>query len=325
MNSWIIIAIGCGLTAAALHATIVTGSPASIVLFYLAPLPLFLAGLGWGPVVAALGGLVGAAILAGAIDIKTGAFFLLSTGVAPVLLSHLALINRPAQTGIAEEGEAADSDTEWYPEGRLILWCAGVACALMTATIFLVGGSAEGFQAQVKSMLDLIVQQMSASNASDELANLQQVMDVFAKLAAPLAAAVWLLSTLLNLWVASRILNAANRSPRPWAPFASYSLPKSAGFALAGSLLASMLPGTLGFIALIAFTLMITVFTVIGLATLHGLTIGNPMRAFILASAYLALFVLSWVVMVPLVVLALVDLQFNLRARARKAANPQDE
>lgn len=325
MNSWIIIAIGCGLTAAALHATIVTGSPISLVLFYLAPLPLFLAGLGWGPVVAALGALAGSATLAGAIDVKTGAFFLLSTGVAPVLLSHLALINRPAQTGTALEGEATESQTEWYPEGRLILWCAVVACVLMTATIFVVGGNAEGFQEQVKAILDLMMQQLSVSIAPEEMANFRKVMDVFAKLAAPLAAAIWLLSTLLNLWVASRILNSANRSPRPWAPFASYSLPKSAGFMLAGTILASMLPGTLGFIALIAFMLMTTVFTVIGLATLHGLTIGNPMRAFILASAYLALLVLSWVIMVPLVILALVDLQFNLRARARKAASPQDE
>ncbi|NNE20969.1 MAG: hypothetical protein HKN11_00015, partial [Rhizobiales bacterium] len=127
MNSWIIIAIGCGLTAAALHATIVTGSPLSLVLFYLAPLPLFLAGLGWGPVVAGLAGLVGSAALAGAIDFRTGAFFLLSAGVAPVLLSYLALINRPAQAGLGLEGEAADSEIEWYPEGRLILWCAVIA------------------------------------------------------------------------------------------------------------------------------------------------------------------------------------------------------
>ena len=325
MNSWIIVAIGAGLTAAALHATIVTGLPIALVLFYLAPLPLFLAGLGWGPVAAVVGGLAGAATLAGAIDIKTGGFFLLSTGVAPVLLSHLALINRPALAGVQAEGEAIDAETEWYPEGRLILWCALVACVLMTATIFVIGGDAEGFQAQVRKVLDAIMAQMSSGIAAEDLDSFRKAIDVFARLAAPLAAAIWLLSTLLNLWIASRILGASGRSPRPWAPFASYSLPKMAGLALAGSIVATLLPGTLGLIALIGLMLMTTVFTVIGLATLHGLTIGNPMRSFILASAYLALFVLSWVVMVPLVLLALVDMQFDLRARQRSAAGPQDE
>ena len=325
MNSWIIIAIGCGLTAAALHATIVTGSPLSLVLFYLAPLPLFLAGLGWGPVVAGLAGLVGSATLAGVIDFRTGAFFLLSAGIAPVLLSRLALINRPAQAGIALEGEAVDSQTEWYPEGRLILWCAVIACALMTATMFVVGGNAEGFQVQVRAALDAMMTQMSSGMAPEDLANFEKAIDVFARLAAPLAAAIWLLATLLNLWIASWILKASNHSPRPWAPFAGYALPKSAGLILAGTMLASLLPGTLGLIALIGLMLMTTVFTVIGLATLHGLTIGNPMRSFILTSVYLALFVLSWVVMVPLIILALVDMQFNLRARKRTAAGPQDE
>ncbi|NNE24434.1 MAG: DUF2232 domain-containing protein [Rhizobiales bacterium] len=195
----------------------------------------------------------------------------------------------------------------------------------MTATIFVVGGNAEGFQAQVRAALDAMMAQLSSGIAAEDLANFQKAIDVFARLAAPLAAAIWLLATLLNLWIASAVLKASNRSPRPWAPFASYSLPKSAGLILAGTMLAALLPGTLGLIAMIGLMLMTTVFTVIGLATLHGLTIGNPMRSFILTSAYLALFVLSWVMMVPLIILALADMQFNLRARKRSAAPTQDD
>ncbi len=324
LNNWIIVAIGAGLTAAALHATVVTGSPVALVLFYLAPLPLFLAGLGWAPITAALGGLAGAAALAFAVNFKTGLFFLLSTGVAPVLLSHLALINRQAQAGAASEGEAADQQVEWYPEGRLILWCALAAGVLMTATVFVVGGTAEGFEATVTEALETILKQMAGTMRADELVQVRQAVSFFAKLAAPLAAAIWLLSTLLNLWIASRLLRASGRSPRPWAPFASYTLPRSAGLILGGSLVAAMLPGTLGLIGLIAAMLMVTVFTVIGLATLHGLTLGNPMRGIILASTYMALFVLTWIAMLPLVILALADQQFNLRDR-QSSAGPQDE
>ncbi len=325
MYNWIFIAIGAGLTAAALHATVVTGSPAAVVLFILAPLPLFLAGLGWGPVVAAAGGLTGAIALAVAIGLKQGVAFIIPTAIAPVLLSHLALISRPVQAVGAAEGEAADSDVEWYPEGRLILWCAAITCALMIAAIFVIGGGADGFHAAVNSRLDEGIAIISDRISEAELARLRQWSQVFSKIAAPLAASILLLSTLFNMWVASRVLTVSARSPRPWAPFGSYALPRTASLALSGAALAAFLPGTLGLIGWTALSLMITTFTIIGLATLHGLTMGNPMRVFILSSVYLALFVLSWVIMLPLVILALADMMLKLRQRRAAAAGGQED
>ena len=52
---------------------------------------------------------------------------------------------------------------------------------------------------------------------------------------------------------------------------------------------------------------------------------GNPMRVFILSSVYLALFVLSWVIMLPLVILALADMMLNLRQRRAATAGGQDD
>ncbi|MGI9464275.1 MAG: hypothetical protein ACR2OM_10060, partial [Aestuariivirgaceae bacterium] len=277
--------------------------------------------LGWAPVTAAAGGLIGALVLAATLGIKPGIFFIISTAIAPVLISHLALINRPAGASGAAEGEAADNDVQWYPEGRLILWCGLIACALMTLTIFVIGSGAEGFQAIVKTSLDTLVAQIAEGVDPDELAKVQQAIAVFARFAAPIAACVWLLSTLFNLWAASRILDASQRSPRPWAPFSSYALPRTSTIAMAVAVAASFMPGTLGLIGLVGIALMTTIFTIIGLAALHGVTMGNPMRPFILATTYLALFVLSWVVMLPLVILALADLMFNLRQR-RAASMP---
>ncbi len=325
MQNWIFIGLGAGLAAVALHATVVTGSPFSLILFYLAPLPLFLAGLGWGAVTAAAGGLVGSLVLSATIGIKPGIFFVISTAIAPVVLSHLALKNRPAGVGGAVEGEAADDDVEWYPEGRLILWCALIACALMTITIFVIGGSAEGFEAIVKNSLDAVVAQVTEGVGPDELTRVQQAIQVFSKFAAPIGACVWLLSTLFNLWAASRILNTSGRSPRPWAAFRSYALPRTSTLAIAVAICASFVPGTIGLIGLVGVALMTTIFTIIGLAVLHGVTLGNPMRPFMLATTYAALFVLSWVIMLPLVVLALVDLIFDLRRRRAAATTGKND
>lgn len=56
----ILIAVAAGLASALMFASIVSGALISIVLFYLAPLPLMVAALGWGCVTALIGGIVAA-------------------------------------------------------------------------------------------------------------------------------------------------------------------------------------------------------------------------------------------------------------------------
>jgi hypothetical protein len=325
MNNWLIIALVSGLAAAALQSAVVSGSAAAILLFYLAPLPLFIAGLGWGPVTAGAAALVGAVTMTATIGFEPGLFFLVSSGLAPIVISHLALINRPARADGPEEGEASDNKTEWYPEGRLILWCAGIGCALMTATVFLIGGSADGFNEVVQQHFAAILAQISQTMPIDEVEAVKKVAEIFLPLVAPVSASIWLLATLLNIWIASRILRGSGRSPRPWAPFSSYTLPRAATLWLGGAGAASFLPGTLGLIGQIGFSLMVTVFTIIGLSAVHGLTIGNPMRAIILGTLYLSLLVLSWIIVLPLMILALADQQFNLRQRRLKPGGTDDE
>ena len=48
MNTNLFIGIGAGLASALLFLSVTTGNPAAVMLFYAAPLPLFIAGFGWG-------------------------------------------------------------------------------------------------------------------------------------------------------------------------------------------------------------------------------------------------------------------------------------
>src|SRR5947199_9707004 len=54
------IALVAGAASALMFASIVSGALTSLLLFYLAPLPLMVAALGWGPVSAGIGGLAAA-------------------------------------------------------------------------------------------------------------------------------------------------------------------------------------------------------------------------------------------------------------------------
>src|SRR5260221_12281200 len=60
MIAIVLIAIAAGSASALMFASIISGALISLVLFYLAPLPLMVAALGWGPLSATIGGIASA-------------------------------------------------------------------------------------------------------------------------------------------------------------------------------------------------------------------------------------------------------------------------
>jgi hypothetical protein len=89
-----------------MFASIILGRADSLLLFYLAPLPLMVAALGWGPLSATIGGIV-AAIGLGAIFGLPYCIAFASRSRCPAWwLGHLALLGRPV-TGGASPGNGA--------------------------------------------------------------------------------------------------------------------------------------------------------------------------------------------------------------------------
>ena len=60
MMAFGLIALIAGAASALMFASIISGALISLVLFYLAPLPLMVASIGWGPLCASLGGIAAA-------------------------------------------------------------------------------------------------------------------------------------------------------------------------------------------------------------------------------------------------------------------------
>lgn len=316
MANWIYVGIGAGLAAAALHSSVLVPSPLSIVLFYLAPLPLFLAGLGWGTISALIGGAAGAVAIVLGVGPRPALFFVGGTALAPLVLSHLALISRPKAGAAANEGEAADQDLEWYPEGRLVLWSTGMAGALMSAIVLAVGPDAESFRATLREMAEKVFDIVAQGRPPEQAEQLRPLVDLLVFAAPLVSASLWLVAMLVNLWAASRLLKASGRSLRPWAKFGALTFPPSASLLLALAVAAALLPGTLGLIGSIFAAVMTTAFAILGLAVLHGLIGRSPLRALLLVALYVSLFLLNWLMLVPLVLVALADLLFRLRNRA---------
>src|SRR5215472_15760539 len=115
----LIIGAGSGLVSAALFASASTATSLAGLLFYLAPLPLCLAGLGWGGMAVLLSALTGTVVVAASLGATTAAGFAVSIAAPTALLAHLALLSRPAAT--------PNGALEWYPPGRIVGWAALIA------------------------------------------------------------------------------------------------------------------------------------------------------------------------------------------------------
>src|SRR5215469_12882707 len=111
MMQVVLIGVGAGAAAALLFASVTSGVGLSVILFYLAPLPIMIAALGWSHWAGLVAAVAGAAMLGGAFGMCFFGTFLTSMGVPAWWLGYLALLGRPIANGGA-------THMEWYPTGR---------------------------------------------------------------------------------------------------------------------------------------------------------------------------------------------------------------
>ncbi len=96
MIAIVLIGLAAGCASALMFASIVSGALISLLLFYLAPLPLMVAALGWGPIAATIGGIVAACGLGAIFGLPYCIAFAVTVAVPAWWLGHLALLGRPA-------------------------------------------------------------------------------------------------------------------------------------------------------------------------------------------------------------------------------------
>ncbi len=327
MKNAYLVAIIAGCAAAALQAAALSPTLIGIVLFSLAPLPLFVTGFAFGPLPAAAGGAVGTLALMSAVNWQMGFVFALSAATAPVVLTWLALKHRPSASTAAHEGEVSAGGVQWYPEGRLVLWAAGLAVAVMLVTLLAGGGDLESLRGATAGIARHIGDMLVGKDPA-RTADVDAFVKVMVVLVPPAATLIWHVATMISLWLAARVVVLSNISLRPWAPFSALRFPRQSLWALAAagllvaldSFMATGASGgawdLVGFTASLALGAMISAFVLLGLAVAHGLTAKFAGRAFILATMYLALILLQGVLMAPLVGLAIADLIFDLRGKA---------
>src|SRR4051812_20602574 len=140
----VLVGIGAGVASAMLFASIATGSLVAILLFYLAPLPILIATLGWSHWAGFFAGLTAATVLGLGLNLYFFATFFVGVALPAWWLGYLVLLARPV-------GSNGSTTLEWYPVGRVVLWAALISAALIVLAVFNLGADKEGFQTALRN------------------------------------------------------------------------------------------------------------------------------------------------------------------------------
>jgi hypothetical protein len=314
-----LIGIGAGLVAAVLFASLANNSALAFMLFYLTPLPVLLAGMGWGVRAALLAFISATSLLAVVLSVKYALGFALMVGVPGFVLSYLMLLRRH----IPADG-AVQSRTEWYPFGRIIAWASVMAGGLVTLALFLIGGDGESYRQMIASVFDdaAMKQLQSMLGSEFDQAEFQLFVERFSRYILPaFAATFWLLIMVGNLWLAAKSAVISGLLDRPVPDFTKidYPLFLSAGFMVALALnFSSGLVGLIGTAFLGAFA---CAHLLLGLGVVHVLVGGLPLKPLFLFALYAGLILTPWVGL-PVTVLGLLEPFLGLRQRHARHMKP---
>jgi len=313
-----LIGIGAGAAAALLFASVMSGSPLSVVLFYLAPLPILIAALGWSHYAALVAAIAAAASLAAVFNSTLFIAFLIGIGLPAWWLGYLALLARPV--------EGAPDGMEWYPTGHLVVWAAILGAAAVSAGMLYFGTDEASFRASLRGFLERMLAAAERMGADTPMpmppqADRGRVLDVLVAILPPTAAVFTAATNMLNLWLASRITRISGRLNRPPSALADMRFPFYAPALIGMAFIASFLPGMLGQFGVVLTGTMLLAYGLLGLAVMHAITRGMGSRPFALGGLYAAVIVFGWPILL-LSMLGLADTAFDLRGRvaARKSS-----
>ena len=311
MIATMLVALVAGLASALMFASITSGALISLLLINLAPLPLMVAGLAWGPLGPVIGSVAATAVIGSVFGIPYGMAFILTNALPACWLSHLVLLGRAQANGASmSQGEAL----EWYPVGRILLWIVILATLITTATLLTMGSDGPAIQNTIRrgwgELLD------SAGIASKD-ATLDVLM-LLTPIGAEIAAVIVLT---LNLWLAAKIAATSGRLPRPWPDLKSTALPRWTIAVLATTVALCFLGGLPAILAQVLTAGFSIAYAMSGFAVLHTLTLAMKSRIFLLVCTYAIVAAFAWALL-PIALLGLADAIFGLRQRYLRSRPP---
>lgn len=322
MSTKMLFALGLGGLSAVVSMAFLAGWPGGLLVVYLAPLPLLLAGLGGGAAAATVAGATGimtAGLIGGAM--AAGVYGLVHALPAWMVTRH-ALLQRSAR----------DGTQTWFPAGHNLCWLAALGAALLVAAAMASWGAGTSVSKVISTGLDRGV---SGFMPDLSAAQRQEIVGFMTPLFAGGIGTSWMIMTVVNATLAQGILATMGRNLRPSPRLADLELTGWFGWTLASAAALALMGTLLGapelqYIGRNLAMILTVPYIFLGLAVLHALALRVPFPGMFLAVFYIVLvyFVLnnlSWIVIL-LAVTGMMEDWAGLRERlARHEDNRENE
>ena len=320
MIAIVLIAMAAGCASALMFASIISGALISLLLFYLAPLPLMVAALGWGPLSATIGGIAAAIGLGAIFGLPYCIAFVVTVALPAWWLGHLALLGRPVdQRRLVGQWRFAGGARSGMVSGR-----PHPALDRRLCRIDHDGGPAHAWHRRRRHHRRAAARPAARSSAPRDAAStgeIEQWIDALVTIAPAAAAIVAMMTLTLNLWLAAKITATSGRLHRPWPDLKSTALPPMTLAALCVAIAFCFVGGLLAILAQIVATALMMAYALTGFAVLHTLTLALKSRALWLSCTYAVVIVFSWPVL-AMAALGLADAVFGLRQRYLQGRPP---
>ena len=320
-----IIGIGSGIVAAVLFASLATNTFLAALLFYVAPLPLLMARLGWGRLAGQLAVATAIVLVGFILSMKTAVFYSVAIALPALLLGHLALLHRDM---IPEDAEGRPLPNmplvvQWYPPGRVIAWTAVIGGVLVGIALLLLTGNADVYQQIVRKVfVESILPQIQASGVPIDTLRAERYVAMIGRLMLPAVGAIaWMVVMLLNLWLAGKSTSISGMLARPWPRLANLEFPPLMTVGFVASVGVALLPGMPGIIAMAFVGAFAFAYMLLGLVVLHQVVAGSPFKPLLLAGLYLAILLIDWGA-VAVAAIGLAEPLLELRQRTLKRSAP---
>jgi hypothetical protein len=299
----LLLAGGLGALSAVLHTSLLTGSPASFVLAYLAQLPLFAAGLWMGT------SAVGVAVAVGLLAAFAGGGFVfaiayfLANAAPTFLVVRQALLWRPTR----------DGGVEFYPLGNILLMLVGLVAVLFAGMIFAFSGAPGGLEGALKRFIVEAFQSIRAPGLDG--ARFEPFAEGIARVFPGIVGVSWLLMTVANAALAQGLVSRFAKPQRPSPSIVELDLPVALLGLVAIFAIGSILPGLGGFVSRNMIVVFVAVYALVGFGVLHALVAKLQWRGLALGASYGAVIVFGWPIAV-VAILGLIEPLTHLKARA---------
>jgi len=157
MGQIVLVGLGAGAASALLFVSVASGSILSLLLFYMAPLPILISALGWNHWAGLVAGLTAAASIGALLGINYFLSFLIAIALPAWWLGYLSMLARPV-------GSNGSLTLEWYPAGRLLLWAAFIGAALTMLAVPGLGTDSDSVQAALRQIFERALRTQAPAN-----------------------------------------------------------------------------------------------------------------------------------------------------------------